>query len=139
IDNPTIDAGIVELCTIGDYVWYDTNNNGTQDPGEEGVPGVTVTLLDADGNPVEGIDPQVTGDDGAYLFEGIPCGSYQVQFSDIPEGYGFTTPNAPGVDDGEDSDAVPTEDDLRIGVTATYELGADPTDPADNTDLTVDA
>ncbi len=26
------------------YVWYDLNNDGVQDPGEAGIPGVTVEL-----------------------------------------------------------------------------------------------
>src|SRR5690606_24486797 len=42
--NPTIDAGIVPVGSIGDYVWFDTIQNGQQDPGEEGVNGVTVEL-----------------------------------------------------------------------------------------------
>jgi hypothetical protein len=29
-DNPTIDAGFVQLVSIGDYVWYDRNRDGQQ-------------------------------------------------------------------------------------------------------------
>ena len=35
--------------TIGDLVFLDPNGNGTQDANEPGVPGVTVTLLNAGG------------------------------------------------------------------------------------------
>jgi hypothetical protein len=29
-DNPTIDAGLIELVSIGDFVWYDRNRDGLQ-------------------------------------------------------------------------------------------------------------
>ncbi|MFD5467275.1 SpaA isopeptide-forming pilin-related protein [Kitasatospora sp. NPDC127059] len=37
---------------IGNRVWYDTNKNGIQDPGEPPVPGATVNLYDAAGKLV---------------------------------------------------------------------------------------
>ncbi|MCH5374964.1 MAG: isopeptide-forming domain-containing fimbrial protein, partial [Planctomycetes bacterium] len=40
-DNPTIDAGLYQLINIGDFVWYDINADGVQDPGEPGIPGAT--------------------------------------------------------------------------------------------------
>ena len=54
----TIDAGIFltnpnTLGSIGDFVWLDTNGDGIQDANEQGVAGVTVTLLDSNGNPVQ--------------------------------------------------------------------------------------
>src|SRR5690606_27074164 len=56
-DNPTVDAGIspapTEVCSVGDLVWSDTDRDGIQDDGESGVAGVTVELLDADGNVVD--------------------------------------------------------------------------------------
>lgn len=47
-DNPTIDAGLIELVSIGDYVWWDRDLDGLQSEGEPVVAGVTVNLLDAD-------------------------------------------------------------------------------------------
>ena len=46
------DAGLYQKASIGDKVWADCNNNGLQDAGEAGVPGITVKLLDASGNVV---------------------------------------------------------------------------------------
>ena len=50
-DNPTIDAGLIELVSVGNYVWLDVNRDGLQSEGEPVVAGVTVNLLDAEGNP----------------------------------------------------------------------------------------
>lgn len=32
------------VCTIGDFVWNDTNRNGIQDAGEAGIANVSVLL-----------------------------------------------------------------------------------------------
>ena len=58
-----------ELVEIGDRVWADTNANGIQDPGEPGIPGVTVKIDDQFGNI--GFDEKVTDDNGNYLFKGL--------------------------------------------------------------------
>ena len=71
---------------MGNYVWYDTNNNGSVDGGEVPIGNVVVELYhDADGNGV--IDPTeqtpiaTTSTDpmtGLYLFEDLPEGDYIV-------------------------------------------------------------
>ncbi|MEZ5145347.1 MAG: SdrD B-like domain-containing protein [Acidimicrobiales bacterium] len=83
-------------ATVGDRVWNDANGNGVQDPGEAGIPGVTVTLRqDADGNgSFETVAAtQVTGADGKYLFANLPVGSYQVVVT-VPSGQNPTTPTS---------------------------------------------
>lgn len=77
----TIDAGIAApVNRLGDLVWTDTNHNGVADPGEPGVPGVTVTA---------GTLKTVTGPDGKYLFEGMPDGTYTVcvDLKTLPAGF----------------------------------------------------
>jgi uncharacterized protein (TIGR02597 family) len=85
------------LSAIGDFVWNDTNGNGLQDNGEPGISGVTVRLLDGDGNPVTNGHGDaltaVTGSNGKYLFTGLPVGTYQIEV-ECPEGYLFTRPDA---------------------------------------------
>jgi uncharacterized repeat protein (TIGR01451 family) len=99
----TWDAGIYAAGTasLGDYVWYDTNGDGAQDPSESGVQGVSVTLLDSNGNPIAST---VTNSEGFYLFPNLTPGTYSVVFGNLPEGYIFTAPNATG--DTADSDAM---------------------------------
>ena len=109
--NPTIDAGLYRPASLGDRVWLDTNGNGIQDNGEPGVPGVTVRLLDGNGDPVrnpDGTPRTVTTDaEGRYQFTDLTPGlPYQVEFV-LPAGYAFTLPDR-GTDDTRDSDADPS-------------------------------
>ena len=98
----TWDAGLVVLpAAIGDYVWLDTNENGIQDMGEEGVSGVLVKLLDANGAE---LDSMLTDEDGYYLFDDLDPGAYSVSF-ELPSGYVFTTQDVG--DNAADSDAAP--------------------------------
>lgn len=115
-DNLTVDLGIYfnNLNRIGNYVWFDLNNNGLQNSGEPGVPGVQVILLDGTGTVYDsdlgtsGIQPLVSTTDnfGYYSFNGLPNGSYSVKFSNLPAGFTITNKNV-GVDDAIDSDVDP--------------------------------
>jgi uncharacterized repeat protein (TIGR01451 family) len=69
---------------ITGIVYVDTNLNGKQDPGEPGVPGVTVALQHADGTA---ITTAVTGSDGSYIFPVPGAGDYLVVETQ-PAGYG---------------------------------------------------
>ena len=109
----TLDMGIRQANTgtvaVGDYVWYDDNRSGTQDPGETGVPGVGVDLHTAGQTCADTpVSSTTTGSDGAYLFSGLPAGDYFVCFNlaTLPAGYIVTLPDAGG-NDGTDSDANP--------------------------------
>ena len=130
-EDLTVDAGVIgdapQLCTIGDYVWEDSNKDGIQNDDESPVPGVSVTLLDEDGNPVEGVDPVKTDDDGQYLFENIDCGTYQVEFDD-PENRDFTSPG------GGDDPAKDSNPDPATGITPNVPVTEDNPE-----DLTIDA
>ncbi|MEF3404910.1 DUF7507 domain-containing protein [Agromyces sp. CCNWLW203] len=61
--------------TLGDLVWTDRNGNGRFDAGEQGVPGVTVQVLDGDGDLVA---TTVTDADGRWSVAAIPAGEYTV-------------------------------------------------------------
>ncbi len=93
--------------SIGDRVWLDTDGDGVQDIGEPGLPNVVVELKDGSGNPIDsdpntaGVQPTLATTDlnGAYLFTGVPAGSYQVDVvSGVPAGLavspGTTDPRA---------------------------------------------
>ncbi len=76
---------------IGDTVFRDWNGNGTQDAGDEGLPGVTVTLTKPDLSTVTA----VTDANGKYLFTGLNAGNYTVAVpspgaSGVPTGYTLT-------------------------------------------------
>src|SRR5690606_38820228 len=73
--------------------------NGIQDPGEPGVPGVKVYLLDYTNNIV---DSTATDQNGAYVFY-QRMGQFRIQFV-VPEGQ-LTSPQGMGSDSEMDSDA----------------------------------
>jgi hypothetical protein len=93
-----LDAGI-NYPLIGDWVWNDSNGNGLQDPGEPGVAGVTVRLLDDTGAVV---DETATDASGHYEFSWMDPGSYRIQVV-APDGQVFTQQNQ-GTDETLDSD-----------------------------------
>jgi hypothetical protein len=100
--------GYIAVCTgtIGDYVWYDKNQNGVQDAGESGLSGVDVSLLAADGSTVATVS---TGANGAYQFVGLCAGTYRVVIdqADLPAGFTPTVASVSGSDAAEDSNAIP--------------------------------
>lgn len=51
-NDTTRDVGLFQLATLGDYVWRDKDEDGIQDPDEEGLKGITVTLYDENGEEV---------------------------------------------------------------------------------------
>ena len=111
--NPTLDAGLVEqLASLGDRVWYDTDRDGIQDAGEQGVQGVKATLTGGGADGVIGTSDDttattITDANGHYKFEDLnPGEEYKVTFSHLPNGYEFTTPNV-GSNDAVDSDVIP--------------------------------
>ncbi|WP_174521285.1 SdrD B-like domain-containing protein, partial [Arthrobacter woluwensis] len=105
-DQAHFSVRLPQTGVIGDRVWNDANGNGIQDDGEPGIQGVTVELLDENGQPVldSNGNPITTTTDanGAYRFENLPLGKYKVRFSGAPEGMSPTTPGA-GADRGKDS------------------------------------
>ncbi len=114
--NVTVDAGLVltsgdDPARIGDRVWYDTNNDGDQDPGEPGIAGVTVELYAADGTTL--LATTVTDGSGFYEFAGLAAGTYVVEFAP-PAGYSIS-PQDLGGDDTKDSD--PDQGDGSVSVT----------------------
>ena len=96
--NMTVDFGFqTPLMAVGSTVWNDTNGNGTQDSGENGLAGATVYLVDTSGNQVTidalGNDISAgvtTGPDGYYVFDNLLPGNYYLELV-FPVGY------APGV------------------------------------------
>ena len=103
--DTSIDAGLVYCpptnASIGNYVWYDCDNDGKQDYGENGIGGVTVQLMNASGTSV--LATTTTNSSGYYNFGNLAAGTYQVYFG-TKSGYNLTAANQ-GTDDSKDSDA----------------------------------
>ena len=71
------DFGYKGAGSVGDYIWIDRDGDGTQELGEPGLPGVTVTATTV----IAGTTiTYTTSTDlaGAYLFAGVPLGDYTI-------------------------------------------------------------
>ena len=101
--NNDLDAGLYLPASLGDFVWEDIDADGIQDAGEPGIGGVTVNLLDENGNFLE---TTTTAADGSYSFTDLAPGDYIVEFAG-PAGFDPTPANQGG-DDTVDSDADQT-------------------------------
>jgi len=92
VDDDQVDVEL-DVASIGDYVWFDSDGDGNQDAGELPLTGIDVTVT------YHGVDGVFgTGDDethitttnalGAYLVDELPGGPYTVvvDSADIPPG-----------------------------------------------------
>ena len=110
--NPDIDAGLVQSAKVGDFIWFDTDQDGIQDIGEPGVEGVIVRLIQAGPDGIFGnADDQIVATtvsdiNGMYMFNNLNAGDYQLIFdiNSIPASSMFTLANI-GADD-TDSDVI---------------------------------
>ena len=123
-----VNFGFVKPASVGDYTWMDVNRDGLQDADEPALPGVTVTLMradgsavtDASGNPVAAV---TTDANGKYVFENLLPGDYKVSFQ-APAGYEATTSEA-GDDRAADSNGASASVTLAQGQTDdTIDFGA---------------
>ena len=113
--DTTIDFGYLSPCsgTIGNYVWYDANQNGIQDAGEVGIDNVKLELRDNTGTVVlatttTNVDPNNNALHGYYQFTGVCAGTYQVVPVNVPPQYiAPTDANAPGSTPDTDSNPIP--------------------------------
>jgi SdrD B-like domain/Secretion system C-terminal sorting domain len=116
----TVDAGIIFntpalAASVGDRVWFDTNGNGTQDTGEPGVSGVSVTLYNNAGVVV---GTTITDANGNYLFTNVtPGNGYSVGFTP-PAGTAFTTST------GAVSQVANSDANTTTGRTGTFNVAA---------------
>ncbi|MCP9756166.1 DUF11 domain-containing protein, partial [Lacihabitans sp. CCS-44] len=107
--NLTIDAGMYRPASLGDFVWYDINNNGIQDSGEPGIQGVVVTLNGTKGDgTVIAAQTSTTNASGIYAFTNLAPGTYTVTFGTVG-GYqvakqDITGANTDATDVNNDSD-----------------------------------
>ena len=79
VDDLRWDLGLYHCIPIGDFVWFDIDADGIQDPWENGLNGVRVYLYDIDGNLVDqaitSANPNSASADGYFKFC-APPGTY---------------------------------------------------------------
>ncbi|MBK7468771.1 MAG: hypothetical protein IPJ43_19400 [Saprospiraceae bacterium] len=107
--NTTIDAGLYQPASLGNYVWFDEDKDGVQDANEVGIDGFVVNLYNAAGvlqASTTTIQNPNDGSHGYYQFTNLAPGAYYVQI--VPTaglGYTSTIPNnQPLANEATDSD-----------------------------------
>ncbi len=94
-----INGAFYQFASVGDYVWIDTDNDGIQDVGEEGLSQVTVILQDLTTNiPIT----QITDQEGAYLFKDVLPGNYRISIGKNALYAPTTSDSGNGTDDSRD-------------------------------------
>ncbi len=103
-NHTTADFGFkTDDASIGDRIWNDLDGDGTDDPGEPGLVGVTVNLTEAGPDGTLGTADDIaagttaTGALGAYDFTALPAGTYRVDVdeSSLAAGLQLSTGNEP--------------------------------------------
>ncbi|MCX6855869.1 MAG: putative Ig domain-containing protein, partial [Verrucomicrobia bacterium] len=111
----TVDFGLYRGLTIGNpgspnYVWQDTNDNGTKNAGEPGIDGVTVQLWFA------GSDQRIGGNDdalrqtvttsggGKYSFANLTPGTYYLRIPTTPAAQPLSSSTTALLDNGVNDD-----------------------------------
>ena len=84
--NATVSAGLVGAYAVGDMVWSDDNGNGLLDPGETGLSGVRVELLD---QARRVLDRAVTSGSGHFTFADLPAGELSPALPPAGQGPGL--------------------------------------------------
>ena len=93
---------------IGNRVWLDTNKNGIQDPGEEGIGGMCINLYNAQGSLLQNT---TTDTNGYYGFNVEKGKSYTIEFFK-PVYLDFTLQNKG--DENNDNDADPATGKTKL-------------------------
>lgn len=113
-ENQGFDFGFKPNLSLGNYVWYDLNMDGIQDPNEAGVGQVQVFLYANASCSGASIADVYTSKTGWYEFNGLAMGSYCLQFN-TPAGWSLS-PKDVGANTS-DSDGVVTSTPNQYRIT----------------------
>ncbi|MBE5789550.1 MAG: hypothetical protein E7325_07870 [Clostridiales bacterium] len=80
VNRSGLDLGMILPGTVEGLVFADRNDNGLRDPGEQGLPGVTVRLMSGEGEAFRA----TVGEDGAFVFDAVMPGRYCLEYI-LPE------------------------------------------------------
>ena len=80
--------GALKPAALGGVVWYDANDDGRRQTGETVLKDIPVRLQVVSGTDAGKGMEALTGEDGAYRFDGVMPGEVRVSFA-LPEGYAF--------------------------------------------------
>lgn len=100
-----LNLGLYDYAKLGDFAWLDSNEDGLQQFGEEGINGIRVSLFDSEGQFVgQKFTVSLNGNDGYYLFDELKPGDYRIEVN-LNAGLEFTSGKVGG-DADFDSDII---------------------------------
>jgi hypothetical protein len=99
----TATVTLISPIKIGNFVWHDLNEDGLQNFGEPGIEDVLVILTGTTQSGGNVNQTQHTDANGMYMFNNLQPGTYNLEFTEIPDDLDFTTQNV-GSNDAIDSD-----------------------------------
>ncbi|HEY9129892.1 MAG TPA: SdrD B-like domain-containing protein [Sulfurovum sp.] len=111
---------------IGNYAWYDDDNNGIQDQGEDPVVGLRVELLDENGTSITDLYGKSwveTNTTGGYDFY-VTDGSYRIRFSGLPANYIFSPKNSGNPDEDSDANSNGVTDIINVSGASRFDIDA---------------
>lgn len=101
ISNQSTQNGTTKEHTIIGYKFFDLNGNGVLNPGEPGIPGVTIQLFKGD----KLVATTTTNSSGYYNFRHLGVGDYTVN-EILPAGHVNTSPSTVLATIGPDTDTL---------------------------------
>jgi uncharacterized repeat protein (TIGR01451 family) len=106
-------GGFDPFGSIGDFVWKDLDYDGIQDTGEPGIAGVTVSLQTCFGVTIATVESDA---DGAYTFDPVLLGDYQLVFDlgDVDGCISTLQDQGPSDDSDSDIDETGTTDCFTV-------------------------
>ena len=112
---------------ISGAVWFDENRNGTRDLEEKLLPGIPVTIVDAEtGKEVKNSNGDkitaTTNDKGEYILSDLIKGKYIVKFNYDNSKYAITEYRKQGADEKANSDAINTTENNGVAITDSLEI-----------------
>ena len=115
-----------QTFSVGNRLWFDTDNDGIIDAGEEGISGASVSIFvdnDGDGQPDSGtaIETVTTDANGYYRFDGLLADNYVIRVNPsnfasggVLEGYQNTSNVSTPTDDSAESSGSATNADNGV-------------------------
>lgn len=85
---------VEEQYQLGDFVWYDTNQNGIQDVSEPGLEGVAVSVFEGDQCNIEATAEVVTDANGSWVVSSMFEGDLCIEFDGVPASWFFSPADA---------------------------------------------
>ncbi len=114
----------IDPASLGDFVWHDINQDGVQDPGEPGIPGVVVQLTIVYPDGTTNLLITVTDVNGFYSFDYLLLDEDHDGVGGGEPVYTISIPSLPGTASPQDQASEDLDSDNPAGETADAIQGA---------------